>query len=120
MSVLQTLIDRLYLCTRKFDELLELKKDNSSNIKEKENEIEELFSIIEKNQPDEITEYIERMHSSDEKEESQIMIDFKELEVTKKQILVKMMELIWKMGLFEDESDVAKREHWYNLLKANC
>jgi hypothetical protein len=113
------LIRNLEKCTNKFDELLTLKEANSPNLKQKEEEIEELFSGIEKNQPDEVADYIERMHRSEENEEAGIINDFKALEPSKKQVLLKMMEIIWKMGLVENESDVAKRERWYDILKTN-
>ncbi len=119
MSVFNALLNDLEQCTKKFDELLSLKESNSPRLKQKEEEIEELFSGIEKHQPDEVADFIERMHRSEENEEAGIINDFKALEPSKKQILLKMMEIIWKMGLFEDESDVAKRERWYDILKSN-
>jgi len=118
-SDFEDLIRNLEKCTNKFDELLLLKQANSPDVKRKEEEIEELFSKIEKNQPDEVGDFIERMHRSDENEDSVIINDFKALEPSKKQVLLKMMEIIWKLGLFEEESDIAKRERWYDILKSN-
>ena len=120
MSDFNVLLDNLDRCTKKFHELILLKKNEASDFKDKENEIEEIFSDIEKNLPHEIPDYIERMHMSKEGEETEIIQDFRQLESQKRNILLKMMELVWKMGLFEDESDVDKRERWYNLLKSNC
>jgi hypothetical protein len=119
MSVLNVLIDKLDNCNKKFDELLILKKNNSAELNEKEREIEDIFTEVEKNTPKDLLNFIERMHTSSENDEHDILIDFKSLENDKRHMLLKMMELIWKMGLFEDATDVDKRERWYDLLKAH-
>jgi hypothetical protein len=112
---LLSILQQLEAGCLKFDCIINVNMEVTEAIKQElQNELEKYITLFEDYDFVEIIEKFE--HSTTEHEES-LLSEFSSLPNLERQIIKKVMEIVWKFGVVMKEKDSEKRKYWYEKIK---
>jgi hypothetical protein len=79
--------------------------------------LDDMFSTFEMVEDTSFGDFIERLETSNESEQEELMNQFSSFDEEKKNLLVLIMEVISKMGKIHEHEDSTKQLMWYEKLK---
>lgn len=116
MSRIQIFFDKLEAVIKKMDEFSETKdiiyEEEFDKVLGKD--IDDLFA----NPSEVLTSFLDRLRDANTESENVIIEDFKLFDELTKKVLIKMMELVVKMGRIQNHPELQKQEYWWEKLKS--
>ena len=112
---LLSILQQLETGCLKFDSIISVNMEVTEAMKQElENDLEKFATLFKDYK---FVEIVDKFKYSTTDNEESLLLEFTSLPDLEKQIVKKVMEIVWKFGVVMKEKDSEKRKYWYEKIK---
>ena len=112
---LLSILQQLETGCLKFDNIISVNMEVTEAMKQElENDLEKFATLFKDYK---FVEIVDKFKYSTTDNEESLLLEFTSLPDLEKQIVKKVMEIVWKFGVVMKEKDSEKRKYWYEKIK---